>query len=360
MAYVIDGNLYFQDGNNSPVQLTNSGEDWRILFFSEDGEKLFFLRGITPFSLYSINVDGSHEKALVSNNILQTLGTEYNEATMICHINLVPNTHVLLFKTCFYPEPDNYNVLGGNNELLAVDGDTGDVNKLLPPGQVSDYYISPDGRLLAIHAKGHVDIFDINGKIIRRNLLTYTPSEPVYLPPGIHWIQDSNGLIVVLPLPTFFDTSGGAPHYTVWRYALDGSPGIQVPLVPIPKDLVSVSPDGNWVAYRDDQGALYLGDLRDGSAQLYESRPGFSLFEWSLDSRYFVYGGGSLYLISINASPLFVDKGDFIGWLDANRYLYISDKTIVMGNVDGEKKAILNAAYEVYRESTFFTFVFLN
>lgn len=360
MGYIIDGNLYFQDGSNPPLQLTNSGEDWHILFFSEDGEKLFFLRGITPHSLYSINVDGSQEKALVTNNILQSLSVEYDEATMICHISLVPNTHVMLFKTCFYPEPNNYNVLGGNNELIAVDGDTGDVKKLLPPGQVSDYYSSPDGRLLAIHAIGHVNLFDINGEIIRRNLLTYVPSEPIYLPPDVHWIQDSSGLIFVLPFPTFYDTSGGAPNYTVWRYALDGSSGTQVPLDPMPKDLVKVSPDGNWVAYRNDHGALYLGDLRDGSTQLFESQPGFSFFDWNADSKYFVYGGGNLYLISIDASPNLIDKGDFIGWLDANRYLYISNKAIVMGNVDGEKKVILNGAYEYFRENTFFTFVFLN
>jgi len=358
MAYVIDGNLYYQNGGNPPLQLTDSGEDWRILFFSEDGEKLFFLRGITPYSLYSINIDGSQEKPLVTNNILQILSAEYDEATMICHINLVSNTHVLLFQTCFYPEPDNYNLLGGNNELLAVDGDTGDINKLLPLGQVSDYYISPDGRLIAIHVIGHVDLFDINGKIIRRNLLTYTPSAPIYLPPDIHWIRDSNGLIAVLPFPTFYDTSGGAPHYTVWRYALDGSLGIQVPLDPMPKDLVAISPDGNWATYHDELGALYIGDLRDGNSQLYEPRPGFPLYEWSSDSLHFVYG--ALHLGSVNVPPLFIDKGDFIGWLDANRYIYSSDNTIVMGNVDGEKKVILNGAYEYFRENTFFTFIFLN
>ena len=42
MAYSIDGNLYFQDGSNQPLQLTNSGEDWHLVFFSDDGEKIFF------------------------------------------------------------------------------------------------------------------------------------------------------------------------------------------------------------------------------------------------------------------------------------------------------------------------------
>ena len=360
IAYVIDGNLYFQVGSKPAVQLTNSGEDWHISFFSEDGEKIFFLRGITSYNLYSINVDGSQEKVLVTNDILRTLGEEYDEESMICHINLVPNTHILLFQTCFYPELNNHNLLDGNNELLAVDGDTGDIKIILPPGRVRDYHISPDGQLLAIHAKGHVDLFDINGEVIRRNLITYTSSEPIYIPPDVHWMQDSNGLIVVLPLQTFFDTSGGAPNYTIWRYALDGSPGAQVHLDPMPRDLVKVSPDGNWVIFHDERGALYIGDLRNGSSQSYEPRPGFSLYEWSPDSRYFIYGGVDLYRVSTNASPVFIDKGDFIGWLDANRFLYISGKTIVMGSVDGEKKAILSDVYEVFRENIFFTFVLVN
>ena len=104
MAYIVDGNLHFQEGSNPVVQLTDSGEDWRLLFFSENGEKLFFLRRITPHSLYSINRDGSQEKALVTNNILQTIGTEYDEATLLCDINLVPNTHVFsTFSDVFLP-----------------------------------------------------------------------------------------------------------------------------------------------------------------------------------------------------------------------------------------------------------------
>ena len=59
MAYVIDGNLFFQDSSDPPLQLTYSGEDWRLVFFSDDGQKVFFFRGVNGQDLYSINVDGS-------------------------------------------------------------------------------------------------------------------------------------------------------------------------------------------------------------------------------------------------------------------------------------------------------------
>src|SRR5258706_7563464 len=63
MAYVVDGNLYYQNGSNPPLQLTR-GEP---LAFSEDGKKVFFTRGAISEDIYSINVDWSEEQALVMN-----------------------------------------------------------------------------------------------------------------------------------------------------------------------------------------------------------------------------------------------------------------------------------------------------
>jgi hypothetical protein len=99
MAYVIDGNLYFQDGSNPPRQLTNRGEDW-VCFFSEDGEKIFFLRGANPrFDLYSMNVDGSSEQAhlpftmskvgvrIVNISFIEERETIYFLALLIARLN---------------------------------------------------------------------------------------------------------------------------------------------------------------------------------------------------------------------------------------------------------------------------------
>jgi len=64
MAYVLEGNLYFQDGSNPPIQLTNRGEDRSPILFSESGDKIFFFRGKIADALYSISTDGSNEQVL--------------------------------------------------------------------------------------------------------------------------------------------------------------------------------------------------------------------------------------------------------------------------------------------------------
>jgi Tol biopolymer transport system component len=75
MAYIVDGNLYVQDGNNSPKQLSNSGEDIYPMF-SDDGENIVFYRGKIQNnnSIFSINADGSRKQEIITKDWLDTLG----------------------------------------------------------------------------------------------------------------------------------------------------------------------------------------------------------------------------------------------------------------------------------------------
>jgi Tol biopolymer transport system component len=347
MAYVIDGNLYLQNGSRPPLQLTNSGQDWRPLFFSENGEKLYFIRGVVPFALYSINVDGKQERALVTNTLLLNLGGEYDESTTICNPTIVVNSQLVLFNTCVYPDPDNSYVVSGNRDLLSVDTETGEIKRLLSPGQAGPFYVSPDGKHVAIDTRGQIDVIDMNGKIVRSGLLTYSPSEPILLVPHIFWTQDAAALTLLLPVPTFYDTSGGAPPYTIWHYRFDNDTAVQVQLDPIPKshNIAQVSPDGKWILYEnDEQNSYILGNLREGRAKVYESRPPVYRYEWSPDSTHFLYEiGDTLYLGSVITTPTLIGDSDLIGWVDADQYLYYdhADNSIKMRNVERETELVL-------------------
>ena len=183
MAYINDGNLYFQDGSNPPIQLTYSGVDSTPIF-SDDGEKIIFYRGLVPHELYSINIDGAQEQALVAGSLLEILGLGYDKFTEIISLAFVPGTHKILFNTRQLSQEDidqkDFNRLGSkeNFDLLSVDADTGEIKRLLPRGQGGNFFISPEGSLMAIQAKGHIDIVNVNGQTIRRNLVTYTPTHP--------------------------------------------------------------------------------------------------------------------------------------------------------------------------------------
>ncbi|HMS00522.1 MAG TPA: hypothetical protein PKE62_14820 [Anaerolineales bacterium] len=342
MAYIIDGNLYFQNGSHPPVQLTYSGEEQRPLFFSQDGKKIFFYRGIFPQSIYSITTDGMQEQALFTTTLLITFDAGYDETITPCDPALVPHSHFLLFRTCSHPDE---NTTIRNGDLFIVDTDTNEVKNLLPRGEGGTFFISPDGRMLAIRVQNSINIVGIDGKTIRDKLITYTPSEPIPLAPLVYWISDSKGLIVAVPINTFYDTSQ-PPTYSIWRYSFDTGEGIQISLNPPPMshEAMWVSTDGNWITYNNYyEHSFYLGDLRNGSARPYEiALP----HEWSLDNVHFIYnvpqpGGSDLYLASVDAPPVFVGKGEFIGWLDSSRYIYFTDQTFILGEIDREPIPIL-------------------
>jgi Tol biopolymer transport system component len=356
MAYIVKGNLHFQNGKNSPVQLTNSGEDHDPIF-SDDGEKIAFLRGTIPAFIYSINVDGSGEQAIATTSQLLDLSKEYDSATGAFDLRFLPGTHQLLFRT--YQVQENFPLY--NDDLLIVDTDTAELKRLLAVGQGGSYYVSPNGRWIAIDAMGQINMIDQEGKSAGRGLLTYTISQPSFLPAGIFWSPNSTELTVLLPVPTVFE-AGYIPDYTVWSYvASDGK--TQLPLDPLPQDyyMAKVSPDGKWIIYnRNDQNAAYLGDLSTGQAELYEP-DAYSFFydwSWSPDSKHFVYSGspGGLYLGSVKGPPTLIGPGDFIGWIDFDRYLYYAHNKIVMGTLEGTQEPILDA-FESFKEKSIFTFI---
>jgi hypothetical protein len=353
LAYIIDRNLYFQEGSNPAKQLTHSGEDWQPMF-SDDGEKIVFFRGKDwqNDEIRSINSHGSQEQVLVTSQLLIAHDSSYTESTRPHSLTFVPGTHLLLFATS---EPEQR----WNGDLLVVNTDSAEIKRLLPPRQIDEFYVSPDGKFIAVDTMGGIDVIDMGGKIVRRNLLTYTTSSPVFLPPGISWGPDSKELIVILPVPTEYETSASGPSYTVWRYTLDDGKAVQVPLdvLPTSDDMAVVSPDANWILYNNNiEYAFYLGDLRTGATKPYEPNGSVPYYErgWSPDSQHFIYGG--VFLGSVNGSPEFFDGDYFLGWIDANRYLYYADKSIVMGQINGSKEIIL-ANRGSFNTSATFTFI---
>ncbi len=354
MAYITDRNVYFREGSKLPVQLTFSGEDNRILFFSENGEKIFFFRGFRDHSLYSINIDGSQEQALVTNDVLRTFGADYDETATPCDPILVPHTQFLLFYTCSHL--DELTTVQ-EDDLFIIDTDTYQVRLLFPRGKggitygmVSGGadYVSPDGNMLAMDRPGYIDIVGIDGKMIRHKLATYTLSEPYPLDPLVYWLSDSNGLILALPVNVVYDSSP-PPLYEVWRYSLATGAGVPIRLDPpiMGHESTWVSPDGNWITYSNSEEGSFLGSLRDGHTQKIDGLTG----PWSPNSVHFVYevskpGGPDLYIASVNDLPILIEDSGFRCWLDADRYIYFKSApheapAYVMGEIGKEPVTIL-------------------
>jgi len=191
MAYVTNGNLYYQNGSKLPLQLTHSGEDQQPLAFSEDGKKVFFTRDVIPSKIYSINVDGSQEQALVTNDLLLTFGSNSDKSTTPCYPVLVPHTPFLLFSTCYRPDPGEPTIID-NYDLFLLDTDTNKTKRLLQKGEGGYFYVSPNGTMLAIDRQNAIDILNMEGKLIHHNIATYPRSEPYVLWSKMYWLPNSS------------------------------------------------------------------------------------------------------------------------------------------------------------------------
>jgi Tol biopolymer transport system component len=362
MAYIINGNLYFQDGSKPPLQLTHSGQDWQLISFSDDGEKVFFIRGKDGRNLYSINTDGTQEQTLITSALFDTFGSEYDKSDINCNLAAVPHTHKLLFSICSY-RPGN--VVIYHSTLFLVDSDTRQVKKLFMREQGGTVSVSPDGSMLAVDKVGYIDVIDIDGKMIYHKLATYMLSEPTPIGAHLYWSSDSKELIVATPVNTYYEI-GADRYYTIWRYSLDTGKGVQINLEPsvIGGNPASVSPDGNRIVYSDEEGIFKIGDLITGHAQVYIPNPDtYSFQDWSSDNTHFIYdstAGAGLHLGSLDSPPVLIGKADFVGWLDANQYLYLINKTLVIGKIDGEPKPILvgttQSPFSYYFDSSVFIY----
>jgi hypothetical protein len=342
VAYVIDGNLFIQDNGHEAVQLTNSGKDYEPVF-SDDGQKIAFLRDFEPGTPYVINSDGTGEQVVATLELLSSFGTEYNDSlTRLISWEFIPGTHKLLFNTYQASTADPRTALWlplRGNDLLLMDTDTGEIKQLLPPRQGGDFLVAPNGRWIVVQTTDHIDVVDIQGHVVHSHLVTY-PADEAHIDVPMFWAQNSSELII-LPSDVSPMSAVGPIVHTVWRYSLDGRPGVQISLNPHPVYYAyDISPDGNWIAYNSEQSELdpdgtngvYIGNLRDGTSQLlYKSQwepikgsfePGITSFWWSPDSIHFIFGDDWLYLGNIYGEVTRLGRDREIrGWIDTNHYL---------------------------------------
>jgi len=353
-----EGNLYLLDSGKPEFQLTHSDHDYNPVL-SDDGQKVVFEHGM---EIHAINADGTGERALITADILAALGHGYNEFTEVYDLAFAPGTHQLLFST--QSANPNLQVIP-NYDLLRVDTDTGRIKQLVAPGQVDNlifhygwegkFVASPNGNLVALQMPDHIEVINIQGQVVQRALVTY-PADEAHSVIPMYWTKDSSELII---LPSEFALmAGGIPTVrTVWRYKMDGSAGIEIPLTPPPLyDDYAISPDGNWIVYGysprsipDDMPlvapvGVYLGNLHDGTSQLIDgvklpiATP--SSFTWSPDSLHFICTVSEIadysktYIGNLNGEVTLLGGGALPSWIDNNHFLYGGGHMGEVGKVD--------------------------
>ena len=93
MTFIKDGYLYFQDEENTPVQLAPVDEEAKQSYISDDNQKVVF-HGADG-NIYSVNSDGSQKQVIVSKEWKNSL----KAGTSISIDGFVPDSHQLIFTT---------------------------------------------------------------------------------------------------------------------------------------------------------------------------------------------------------------------------------------------------------------------
>lgn len=342
-----DNNLYFQDGNSSPIKLAERiSNPFSFSKLSDDNQKVVFQKDNK--NIYSINTDGTQEKIIVPNNWLAAL----EAGTKLDNLSFVPETHLLFFEAVLCKEKSASSLC--SSTIFLIDTDTGNIKKLGDFGLVRqesnlarNIEISPNGKMIAIGTMDGLKLFTLDGNMVRENILPFMPSKPDMPFPSLFWLPDSSGLVVILPdknRPDPFYVDGMAPAYTIWRYKLDDNSTTRIPFDLPMAGTFEVSPDGNWIVYGGISPAateLYLGNLMDGSTKIFgnDLRRNFA---WSPDSKHFIHGGEVV--ISFDKPPLYGGAGP--AWVDADHFTYIDipennpliqKERILIGEIRGDE-----------------------
>ena len=345
MVFTKDGDLYFQGGNNKPVQLTRGEKIPNSVLISDDNQKIIYYGN--DGDIYTTNTDGSHQSVIALKAWLNSLARGAQRSAL----NFVPNTHLLIFETILCQTDDRD--LPCLVSTFLANTDTGEIRKLAELGRIlsgstsdSDFSgsnfrnvkVSPDGTMLAVATVAGTDIFTLNGKLIRSKILPYKPSAVPSLSPALFWLPDSSGLVLGLPDLTYSaQACDPLPADSIWRYLIASNTSERISLVPPPMmHTFEVSPDGNWVVYGGYcQPSLYLGNLINGQTQILGRDGDHPNFFWGPDSRRLIIARYML-VTSLGKPPVILPGADNSQWIDPDHFISMQGFFRVAEIRDGE------------------------
>ena len=300
LAYPKEGSLWLvQDGN--VFQLTKNGTVYAPRF-SSDGQQIAYLRQVDDYhlELWAINLDGTHERRLVSVADMDTIGATSRSQGAVAitpyHFAWVPGGHVIAFNSqqiFLAPSPARL------DDLNLVDADTGKLTFALLAGWGGEFVFAPDGSQVAISTPTQIILANPDGSNYRavfnyEAVNSYSESRfyasPVWAANGSHL------LIAVPPVDPLVDP----PQLTeIWRITLDGVAPQQInglSAVPFFDTPISFSPDAAYLASVKELGTpaemrreLSLIKNDGTTSMVYTAGVQLNFIAWASDSRHFFY-----------------------------------------------------------------------
>ncbi len=351
LVYIIDGNLWFREEGQSPVQLTSQGDAY-LVALSDDASQVAYARELDFSSreLWAINTDGSDARVLVDSATFQKM-TIYEEDLTGAPLQLdwLPGTNLVVFSTRIVYEGPG---MVAKHEVRTVNANSRTMTLLAEIGYGGEFSISPDGSQIALSLPDRISLVNRDGSGLRE-LFSFphldTGSELFYYPP-LSWTLDSTIVRLILPPEhPMFDLDVSS---RIISLPTDGSsPRIVGEVLTIPVLYVEpiLSPDARQLAYvgpglSEDPGAgiLYTSSFNGSGAVAYDDGE-ITLYAWSPDNRHFLYSANGLNKIGNIGEPEIsfqvpgpLSKTQFF---DPSHYLFVSrtgdQQQLWLGDLDG-------------------------
>ena len=350
VAFVLEGNIWFWSETTPAVQLTTDGEaGWMRL--SDDGQLIVFTRGQ---SLWAMNRDGSNVRPLVDVQA-------HTGRTMLAQLEFQPNSHIVYFSTL---ESIQGQV---GSDLHRVDADAATPSAqtvLLKDG--GRFTFSPDGRLLALATTERISIlrFDTTGLIVSLTYPKVNTSADWAFYPQVVWLDNSTGFYTVIP---------GAELGQKARFlyvSADAAFSAQLAEFAIADLRISqpvIAPNGSKVAYMTATGEAFDIHVIDASTAdvligTYPHSPQYGLWAWSPDSERFTYwteDPSRLLIAGVTNPPvpiLEIAAPYSLTWVDPNRFLYIADGELRLGQAGNPLLSVIASGYWPSQQGSPFDF----
>lgn len=301
-AYADGARLYCLGEGDTPRLIAESGEGQITSpAISSDGQWVAFVTVLPDFTakLWAINVAGRFglEPLRYLAGPDELGNSDPNVLVSVQAFQWQPGSSVLFFNTRFQPRdgiqgPGEYH----NDDLWTVDAETGAISQVRPRGSLGRFFVSPDGRRIAISNPQSIALVNVDGSDFRLLLefpFINTASEYAYRP-ELQWSADGSAFFASVPSP---DPAAPDAHAVFYRFGVDGS--VQA-LAQVPGNFVwnpspvLFSPDGRRAAYAlYDQAAqqwTVSAHNLDGSGVIaLASAPLAVGLAWSPDSMRFAY-----------------------------------------------------------------------
>jgi hypothetical protein len=327
------------------------------LLFSEDGSRLtYFTYAIAGsyipiFGFLSVNNSGNF-------TLLHSINVEKVEkgwdSTAAVNPKWIPGTHSLLVSVMAFDTAVSSGLWIPYMHLYKMNVDIGFLARVPMTGTGGIAIPSPDGKRLTISNCDKISLASIYGQILFSDVIPLEPSYwPACLVRHIVWSEDSSRFGAIVPSDT-----GSA---TIW--SVDASTGAASNLAIIdPYGQGVLSPTLEFVGYSRWDDNKLASDATvtrvDGtSGILLYSGPSYFL-SFAPDGRHFAYSVGcgsdshcsvppsdeGMYIGSLDGSHLQV-LGGGIKWVNKSQFVYISGKSLRLGDIGGNSVEIASAEY---------------